>query len=103
MLSKILQSISTYLRQALDLFWSFNLYIQQHFGVFAQITFDLLFFYFLLVLLGKIFKATLNLVFYILVPSFVLSFLTSLLVPYPFFNILPFFVCAMIGINFLRS
>jgi hypothetical protein len=103
MFSKIIQEIIKHLKEALDWFWSFNLYIQQNFGVFAQIVFDLLFFYFLLMLLGKIFKATLHLLFYILVPSLVLAFLTSLFIPYPFFNILPFFVCLLLGINLLRS
>jgi hypothetical protein len=103
MFSKIIQGIVEHLKVALDWFWGFNLYIQQNFGVFAQIVFDLLFFYFLLILLGKIFKATLTLLFYILVPSFVLAFLTSLFIPYSFYNILPFFVCVLLGINLLRS
>jgi hypothetical protein len=103
MFSKIIQGITEHLKGVLDWFWSLNLYIQSHFGVFAQITFDLLFFYFLLMLLGKIFKATLTLLFYILVPSFVLAFLTSLFIPYPFFNILPFFVCLLLGINLIKS
>jgi hypothetical protein len=103
MFSKIIQEITKYLKEALDWFWSLNLYIQQNFGVFAQIVFDLLLFYFLLMLLGKIFKATLALLFYILVPSLVLAFLTSLFIPYSFFNILPFFVCLLLGINLLRS
>lgn len=103
MFFKIIHEIGSHLKEALDWFWGFNLYIQQNFGVFAQIVFDLLFFYFLLVILGKIFKATLTLLFYILVPSFVLAFLTSLFVPYSFFNILPFFVCVLLGINLLRS
>ncbi|HVP36154.1 MAG TPA: hypothetical protein VMT04_04085 [Terriglobales bacterium] len=103
MLSKIVQEIIKYLKETLDWFWGFNLYIQHNFGVFAQIIFDLLFFYFLLVLLGKIFKATLDLLFYILVPSFVLAFLTSLFIPYSFLNILPFFVCVLLGINLLKS
>ncbi len=103
MFSKIIQEIAVHLKEALDWFWSLNLFIQQNFGVFAQIVFDLLLFYFLLILLGKIVKATLTLLFYILVPSFVLAFLTSLLIPYPFFNILPFFVCLLLGINLLRS
>jgi len=103
MFPKIVQEIIRYSKEALDWFWSLNLYIQQNFGVFTQVAFDLLFFYFLLMLLGKIFKATLTLLLYILVPSFVLAFLTSLFIPYPFFNILPFFVCALLGINLLRS
>ncbi|MCJ7498304.1 MAG: hypothetical protein MUO78_09280 [candidate division Zixibacteria bacterium] len=94
--------IIQYLKEWLGWLWSFNLYIRQNFGLFAQVTFDLLLLYFFLLLLVKIFKATLNLVFYILIPSLILSGLTSFIIPYSFFNILPFFVCLLIGINLLK-
>lgn len=91
-----------YLKEWLGWLWSFNLYIRENFGLFAQITFDLLLLYFFLMLLVKIFKAALNLVFYILIPSLILSGLTSFIIPYSFLNILPFFVCLLIGINLIK-
>lgn len=97
-----LQAVLPNLKGWLEWFSSFNLYIRDNFGTFALITFYLLLIYFVIMLLAKILKATLNLVFYILLPSFALSFLATFLVSYPFFNILPFFVCVMLGINLLK-
>ena len=105
MLSKFvytLQEIIPHLKEWLGWLLSFNLYIRENVGLFAQITFFLLIVYFVFLLLVKILKATLNLVFYILIPSFALSFLTSFFISYPLFNILPFFVCLMLGINLLK-
>lgn len=97
-----MQEIIPYLKEWLGWLLSFNLYIRENLGLFAQITFDLLLIYFVFLLLVKILKATLNLVFYILIPSFALSFLASFFIPYSFFNILPIFVCLTLGINLLK-
>jgi hypothetical protein len=97
-----LQMVLPHLKDWLEWFSAINLYLRDNFGTFALITFYLLLVYFVIMLLVKVLKAALNLVFYILLPSFALSFLASFLVSYPFFNILPFFICLLLGINLFK-
>ncbi|MDH4223938.1 MAG: hypothetical protein OEV55_10425 [candidate division Zixibacteria bacterium] len=90
------------LKEWLDWFLGINFYIRDNFGVFAQIVLCIFALYFVILLVTKLVKAILHLVFYIILPSFVLSLLASLFISYSFFNILPFFVCLMMGINLVR-
>lgn len=87
----------------LDWFKDANLYFRDHFGLLAQLAFDLVLFYFLFLVLSKIFKAAFELVFYVVLPSLVLSFVTSFVLPFTFATILPVCVGLLIVVSIFRT
>jgi hypothetical protein len=74
-----------------------------HFGPFGQVAFILVLFYLIFLILCKILKASLDVVFYVVLPSVILSFLTSFVLPYTFVTVLPFCVGLLIVVNIFRS
>ena len=80
-----------------------NLYTHSQLGIFAQVALDLLIFYFLFLLISRVVKAMFDLTRYVILPSVILSGVTSFILPYSFLNLLPFFIGVLIVINLLRS
>lgn len=87
----------------LDWFGEANLYFGENFGPMGQLTFNLVLFSFLFLILFKVSKATLNFVFYVILPSLALSFLASFVLPYTLVTVLPFCVGLLIVVNLVTS
>lgn len=102
-LSNIVNSVVQNLTVPLDWFEEVNVYFHDHFGLMGQVAFNLVLFYLIFLILSKIFKATFDVVFYVAIPSVVLSFLTSFVLPYTFVTILPFCLGLLIVVNIFRS
>ena len=85
-----------------DWFENVNLYLYNHFGFWGQLAFCLVLIYFLLLILFKISKAAFDVVFYVIIPSLVLSFLTSFVLPFTFATVLPVCVALLIVVNVFR-
>lgn len=96
--SSVVQNLTVFL----DWFKDANLYFHDHFGLLGQLAFDLVLFYFLFLVISKIFKAALEVVFYVVIPSLVLSFVTSFVLPFAFATILPVSVGLLIVVNIFR-
>ncbi|MFQ6003139.1 MAG: hypothetical protein ACE5KJ_05270 [Candidatus Zixiibacteriota bacterium] len=86
----------------LDWFEETNVYFNDNFGLMGQLTFNLILFSFLFLIFFKISKATFDFVFYVIIPSVVLSFLTSFVLPYTFVTALPFCLGLLIIVNIFR-
>jgi hypothetical protein len=98
----IVSSAAQNLRIFVDWFKAVNLYFHSHFGLLGQLAFDLALFYFLFLVVSKIFKAAFELVLYVVIPSLVLSFVTSFVLPFTFATILPMCVGLLIVVNIFR-
>lgn len=101
-ISHIVNSVVQNLTIPLDWFEEINVYFHDHFGLWGQVAFNIVLFYFIFLVLSKIFKATFDVVFYVAIPSLVLSFLTSFVLPYAFVTILPFSLGLLILVNIFR-
>ena len=101
-LSHIINSVVQTLTALLDWFEEANVYFHNHYGLMGQLAFNLVLFGFLFMILFKISKATIDFVFYVVIPSVVLSFLTSFVLPYTFVTILPLCVGILIVVNIFR-
>jgi len=86
----------------LDWFEEANVYFCDHFGLLGQVAFTLIFFCFLFLILFKISKAAFNVIFYVVLPALVFSFVTSFVLPFTFATILPICVGLLIVVNIFR-
>jgi len=86
-----------------DWFKQANVYFYAHFGLFGQIAFIFVLFYLIFLILSRVLKASLDVVFYVAIPSVILSFLTTFILPYAFVTVLPFCVGLLIVVNIFRS
>jgi hypothetical protein len=86
----------------LDWFEQANVYFCDHFGLLGQVTFNLVLFYFLFLILFRISKAAFDVVFYVVLPALVFSFVTSFVLPFTFATVLPICVGLLIVANIFR-
>jgi hypothetical protein len=80
-----------------------NLFVYGHLGLWGQLAFDLVLFYLLFLIAFKVTKALFDVAFYVVVPSLVVSWVSSFLLPFTFTSILPVCLAALIVVNILRS
>ena len=80
-----------------------NSFVYAQVGFWGQLAFDLLLFYLLFLIAFKVTQAAIKCVFYVAVPSVVLSFVSSFVLPFSFVSILPVCVALLIMINILKS
>jgi hypothetical protein len=80
-----------------------NSMVYSHFGFWGQLAFDLLVVYFLILIVYKVTQTAIKCIFFIAVPSLVLSFVSSFILPFGFASILPVCVALMIMVNIFRS
>lgn len=99
----IANSIVQGLTILLDWFKQANVYSYAHFGLFGQIAFLFILFYLIFLILSRVLKASLDVVFYVAIPSMILSLLTTFVLPYTFVTVLPFCVGLSILVNIFRS
>jgi hypothetical protein len=102
-LSHIVDSLVQSFTVLLDWFEDANVYLQDHFGLVGQLVFYLVLFYFVSLVLFKISKAAFDLIFYVIIPSLVLSFVTSFILPFTFATILPICVGLLVVVNIFRT
>jgi hypothetical protein len=106
----MIEKITPYLAEAKGIFslllhWfkASNHYIFDRFGLWGQIVLDLFLFYLIFVFLKTLFKITINLLGYVILPSFLLSGITSWLTSFPLINTLPIFLAFFLLVSFLRK
>jgi hypothetical protein len=102
-LSHIANSVAQGFGVLLDWFEKANVYFHDHFGLTGQLTFNLTLFGLLFLILMKISKAAFKAVAYVIIPSLILSFLTSFALPYSFLTVLPFCAGFLIVVNIIKS
>jgi hypothetical protein len=101
--TSIIQNIFSFFETFVRWIIQFNRYTHSQFGIFAQVALNLLIFYFLFLLVSRVVKAMFDLTRYVILPSVILSGITSFILPYGFLTLLPFFIGVLIVINLLRS
>lgn len=79
-----------------------NQYVHAHFGLFVQLTLDLLILYIIFMVAYQIIKLSFRILFRIVIPSVILAGLVFFLTSYSFLNILPIFVCILVVINLIK-
>jgi hypothetical protein len=102
-LSHIANSVGQSFAVLLDWFEKANVYFHDHFGLTGQVTFNVALFGLLFLILMKISKAAFKAVAYVIIPSVILSFLTSFVLPCTFLTALPFCAGFLIAVNIIRS
>jgi hypothetical protein len=80
-----------------------NLFVYAHLGFWGQLAFDLILFYVLFLIAFKVTRALFDVAFYVIVPSVILSGVSSFLFPFAFVSILPVCLAALIVVNIFRS
>ena len=80
-----------------------NLFLYAHLGFWGQLAFDLILFYVLFLVAFKVTRALFDITFYVIVPSLVLSYVTSFVLPFAFGSILVVSVTLLIVVNIFRS
>jgi len=99
MLNTILEVFSV----PIQWFKALNSIVYAHLGFWGQIAFDVLLIYSLFLIAFKVTKVIFNCVFYVAIPSLVLSFASSFVLPFGFTSILPVCVALFVVINIFRS
>lgn len=102
-LTQILNSAIQVLRAPIRLIEEANLVVYGHLGFWGQLAFDLVLFYVLFLIAFKVTKALFDVAFYVIVPSLVLSWVSSFLFPFAFASILPVCLAALIVVSIFRS
>jgi hypothetical protein len=102
-LTQILESIAEVLSLPIRLIEEANLFFHSHFGLYGQLAFDLVLLYLLFLVAYKITRAVFDTALYVVIPSVILSLVSSLFLPYAFGYILPVCVAALIVVNIFRS
>ena len=103
LLTQILNSTVQVLGAPIRLIEEANLFVYSHLGFWGQLAFDLVLFYVLFLIAFKVTKALFDVAFYVIVPSLVLSGVSSFLLPFAFASILPVCLAALIVVNIFRS
>jgi hypothetical protein len=99
----ILNFVNEILAVPIQWFKVVNALVYSHLGFWGQITFDLLLLYLLFLIIFKVTQAVIRCVFYIVIPSLVLSLASSYFLPFSLSVILPVCVVLLIAINIVRS
>ncbi len=102
-LTQILESIAEVLSLPIRLIEEANLFFHSHLGFYGQLAFDLVLLYLLFLVAYKITRAVFDTALYVVIPSVILSLVSSLFLPYAFGYILPVCVAALIVVNIFRS
>lgn len=102
-LALIIENIILFFKTGYEWFVQLNHYVKGNFGFFAQVALNLAIFYFLFLLVTKMIKVAFDMLKFVVLPSLLLTGITSFFLPYTFFSLLPFSVGAMIIINLLRT
>ncbi|KPL00043.1 MAG: hypothetical protein AMJ91_05600 [candidate division Zixibacteria bacterium SM23_73_3] len=103
LITQILNSIANVFTLPIKWIEEANLFFYAHLGFWGQLAFDLVLFYLLFLIAFKVTKALFDVTFYVIVPSLVLSWVSSFALPFAFGSILPVCVAALIVINIFRS
>ncbi len=102
-LTPILDSLVEFLDLPIRLIEEANLFFYAKLGFFGQLAFDLILLYVLALAAYKITRVLFDTALYVIIPSVVLSFVSSFFLPFAFGYILPVCVAALIVINIFRS
>ena len=102
-LTQIANSTAEVLALPIKLVEEANLFVYAHLGFWGQLAFDLVLFYLLFLVAFKVTKAVFDIAFYVIVPSVVLSLVSSFVLPFAFGSILPVCVAVLIVVNTFRS
>lgn len=102
-MTHVLNSIVEAFALPMKLIEEANLFFYAHLGVLGQLAFDLILFYLLFLIAFKVIKAVFDIAFYVIVPSVVLSLVSSFILPFTFGSILPVCVAVLIVVNTFRS
>ena len=102
-LTQILNSALQVFGTPIRLIEEANLFVYSYLGFWGQLAFDLVLFYVLFLIAFKVTKALFDVAFYVIVPSLVLSWVSSFLLPFAFASILPVCLAALIVVNIFRS
>ncbi len=103
LLTQILNPMAGVFALPIKLIEEANLFVYAHLGFWGQLAFDLILFYVLFLIAFKVTRALFDVAFYVIVPSVVLSWVSSFLFPFAFVSILPVCLAALIVVNILRS
>ena len=101
-IAHILQLVLSHLKLFVKWFSGMNQYVNAHFGLFVQLTLDLLILYIIFMVVYQLVKLSFRILFRIVIPSVILAGIVFFFTSYSFFNILPIFVCILVGINHIR-
>ncbi len=102
-LSQIINSIAEISLAPIKLVEEANLFFYAHLGFWGQLAFDLILFYLLFLIAYKVIRAVFDVAFYVIVPSVILSLVSSFVFPFAFVAILPMCLAVLIMINIFRS
>lgn len=102
-ITRILNSTLEVLAVPIKLVEEANLFFYVHLGFWGQLAFDLVLFYVLFLIAFKVTRAVFDITFYVIVPSVVLSGVSSFVLPFAFGSILPVCIALLIVINIFRS
>jgi hypothetical protein len=102
-INQILDSLGSIASVPIKLIEEANLFVYSHLGFYGQLAFDLLLLYLLFLIVYKITRAVFDTALYIVIPSVILSLVTSFFLPYAFGYILPVCIAALIVVNIVRS
>ncbi len=102
-ITQILNSLLEVFALPIKLVEEANLFVYAHLGFLGQLAFDLVLFYVLFLIAFKVTRALFDIAFYVIVPSVVLSCVTSFVLPFAFGSILPVCVAVLIVVNIFRS
>jgi hypothetical protein len=100
---QILDALAKILSVPIGLVEEANLFFYSHLGFYGQVAFDLVLLYLLFLVAYKITRAVFDTALYVIVPSVILSVVSSLFLPYAFAYILPVCIAALIVVNIIRS
>lgn len=100
---EITNSLVEFLATPIQWFKEANAFVYSHLGFWGQLAFELLLFYLLFLIAFKATQVVVQCLFYVAIPSLVLSFVSSFLLPFSFAVTLPICVALFITINLLRS
>jgi hypothetical protein len=101
-ITNILQPVFSYLKLFVEWFSGMNQYVNANFGLFVQLALDLLILYIIFMVIYQIIKLSFHILFRILIPAVILAGIVFFFTSYPFFNILPIFVCLLAAINLIK-
>jgi hypothetical protein len=101
--SHIVDSLADVLSVPIGLIEEANLFFHSHLGLYGQLAFDLVLLYLVFLLVYKVSRAVLDTALYVILPSVVLSLVSSFFLPIAFAYLLPVCVAALIVVNIIRS
>ncbi|MFQ6002925.1 MAG: hypothetical protein ACE5KJ_04190 [Candidatus Zixiibacteriota bacterium] len=102
-IANILQPAFSYFKFFVNWFSQMNQYVNANFGLFAQVALDLLILYIVFMVVYQMIKLSFRIIFGIVIPSVILAGIVFFFTSYPFFNLLPIFVCILVAINLIRT